>query len=599
VSDPTLLFLTADSVALLLVGIAAIVMPLAVSGILTTALSSVGTLACLLALFLRMQATSFSIPIGPPGLSLYFALDPLAMLFLVIIFLTGTAVAAFQATTVARTRVESPRVTAICVAGTALSVLAADGVALALSLSAICAVTGRNTPQMLVPILILAGVCLLTPAGYAPRFDAIRAAPIDPNHATAAAALTIAAAGGLIWPPRGERCWTRDVLIAGLLIPLESYLLLRLIADLSGAAVQAWWGVVLLLGGGLLTIIHGWRSAAVPDIDVASGALIQRQGGFAMAGIGLALIARGADLPGSAAFAFEATCLTAVGASLAGTLTSLSAHAIGASAGTYRLSRLGGLIHSMPRTSAALAVGLLTLSALPPSLGFAALWLALQSIVSAPRTGGLPSQLPLALIAAAIVLSAALATAASIRIVGIAILGRPRTPQGAGAAESPSPIRTILMILAALSLAAGVLPGPLLWLLADPAIHALTGLPSARGLPLLSASGSSPGYLALPVFAVLGLAIGAAALLPWRSRKPAKPVGPWMEGMQPPVGLPFGDPAAQSVGLGFLPVLPDIPRPRLPRLPAFPKPHLPAATVGPWLTLTAFGLLLLVLAITQ
>ncbi len=265
------------SVALLLVGIAAIVMPLAASGILTTALSSVGTLACLLALFLRMQATSFSIPIGPPGLSLYFALDPLAMLFLVIIFLTGTAVAAFQATTVARTRVESPSVTAICVAGTALSVLAADGVALALSLSAICAVTGRNTPQMLVPILILAGVCLLTPAGYAPRFDAIRAAPIDPDHATAAAALTIAAAGGLIWPPRGERCWTRDVLIAGVLIPLESYLLLRLIADLSGAAVQAWWGVVLLLGGGLLTIIHGWRSAAVPDIDVASGALMQRQ----------------------------------------------------------------------------------------------------------------------------------------------------------------------------------------------------------------------------------------------------------------------------------------------------------------------------------
>jgi hydrogenase-4 component B len=321
---------------------------------------------------------------------------------------------------------------------------------------------------------------------------------------------------------------------------------------------------------------------------------MQRQAGLATTTIGLALIARTADLPGAATFALEATCLAAIAAATAGTLGTLVAHTVGTSAGTYRLSALGGLVHPMPGTSAALAASLLSLSALPPTLGFAALWLSFQSILSAPRTGGLVAQLPLALSAAAIALSAALAIAASVRIVGIAILGRPRTPRGACAAESPSPIRTILLTLAALSLLAGIVPGPALWLLADPAIHAVTGIAADRGLGVLSMPGSSPAYLALPVLALVGL----AAVIPiWFLRRPpgpAKLIGPWTEGMEPPIGLPFGDPAAQPTGVGFLPPLPAI---RWPRLPSVPKrPALPATT-GPWLLVIGFALLLLVLTV--
>ena len=198
--------------------------------------------------------------------------------------------------------------------------------------------------------------------------------------------------------------------------------------------------------------------------------------------------------------------------------------------------------------------------------------------------------------AAAIAASAALAIAASVRIVGIAILGRPRSPRGAGAAESPSPVRSILLTLAGVSLLAGILPGPALWLLADPAIHAVTGLAAERGLGMLSVPGSSPAYLALPVLALIGL----AATIPMRflRRKPAaaKAVGPWTEGMEPPVGLPFGDPAAQSAGAGFLPPLPPIRWPRMPSLPQ--RPALPA-TAGPWLLVIAFATLLLVLTVAQ
>jgi formate hydrogenlyase subunit 3/multisubunit Na+/H+ antiporter MnhD subunit len=606
VSDPILLFLAIDAVALLLLGACAAMLPLAGSTFLATMFSGLGTLLCLPSLILRAPETTLDLPIGPPGLSLHLALNPLSAFFLIIAFLAGTAIAAFQETTIPMPRTATVRITAICLSGTALSLLAADGVTLAIGLAIMCGAiyfpqsSRRIQIAALVPFLLLTATCLLTPSGFAPAFDAIRAAPVDPNHTSVAAALTFAAVIALNRGGSAERCWTRDALTAGVLIPSGSYLLLRLNADLAGAATQTGWGFVLLLAGGAIAVIEGWHAARHPDIDGSVACLARRQGGLAMAGIGLALIARAADLPAAEAFALAAAFLSAVGGSVAGVLASLSVHAIGASAGTRRLSRLGGLIHAMPASSAALAAGLLGLSAVPPGLGFASLWLMFEAILSAPRTGGLLFQLPLALIGAALALSAALATAASVRLIGIALLGRPRTPRGAGARETTSPSRTILLILATLSVLVGVLPGPALWLLGNPAIQALTGgPPGARiGLALLVPSSASPSYLALPVLALLALTTGAAMLIPRWSRKESKPAGLWADGMAPPVGLPFGEPAAQSIGEGFLPPLPDLQLPVLPKLAKFAPPRAPSATAGMWLILAAFGLLLLVLAVT-
>ena len=83
------------------------------------------------------------------------------------------------------------------------------------------------------------------------------------------------------------------------------------------------------------------------------------------------------------------------------------------------------------------------------------------------------------------------------------------------------------------------------------------------------------------------------------SHKEAKIAGPWAGGMEPPVGLPFGEPAAQSAGEGFLPPLPDIHR--CPDATGFRRfPAAPAAVRRRrrfWLVLAAFGALLLVLGV--
>lgn len=596
-TDPILLFLAVDVAALLLLGTFAAALPLPACGFLATTLTGLGMLLCLPSLLTGAPATELALPMGPPGLSLSLALDPLSAFFLAITFLAGTAIAAFQATTTPLTRAAPIRTTAFCLAGTAFSLLAADGVTLAIGIAIMCGamcVPGRSRVGLLIPLMLLAAVGLMAAGGVAPRFDAIRTAPAHSDPATAAAALTIAAVAGLAWIHHAaEHCWTRHALTAGVLIPSGTYLLLRLIADLTYSATPTWSGFVLILAGGAIMVVQGWSAADHPDIDGSVLRLARRQAGLAMTGAGLALIARTADLPAAESFALAATFLSAIGGGVAGVVASLATQAIGVSAGTCRLSRLGGLIHTMPVTSAALAVGLLGLSALPPGVGFAGLWLLFQAILAAPRTGGLLFQLPLALTAGAIALSAALATAGSVRLIGIAVLGRPRTPRGAGARESPSPTRAILLVLAALSALAGVLPGSALWLLAAPAIRTLTGTRS--GLAWASPSTAAPGYLALPVLALLALATGGVILATRWSHKEAKIAGPWTGGMEPPVGLPFGEPAAQSAGLGFLPPLPDFPRfPRL-RLPALPAVRPPSSTVGVWLVLAAFGALLLML----
>jgi hydrogenase-4 component B len=180
-------------------------------------------------------------------------------------------------------------------------------------------------------------------------------------------------------------------------------------------------------------------------------------------------------------------------------------------------------------------------------------------------------------------------------VAGIALLGRPRTTRGAAARENKSPSSAILLILAGLSLIAGAIPGSTLWLLADPAIRALTD--ARTGLAWVSPSAAAPGYLALPVLALVALATGAAMLVPRWLRHDTRTAGIWTDGMAPPVGLPFGEPAAQSAGQGFVPPLPDLPLPKR-GPPAWPTLRPPTAAAGPWLALAAFAALLLVLAVT-
>jgi hydrogenase-4 component B len=648
VTDPILLLLAADATALLALAAACGFLPRSVAGFAMTGLTGAGALLCLPALLPHTARPGLDLPIGPPGLSLSLVLDPVSALFLFIIFLCGTAVTACWAVSQPRSSpswINRPetgatrelRCVALCLAGLAILLLAGDAITLAIGAAVVGASNsqpdhipptsaaapsdppGAPAPErrqratatwsFMPPLLLLISACLLTPSGSAPRFAAIRTAAVDPGRAAAAAALAVVAVMAFLPRDRPRRAWTFDALAAGAISPAATYLLLRLVIDLPGTAAPAWWGFALLLFGGTISVAQGWRAARHPDLDRAVAFLTRRQAGLAMIGLSLILIARSSDLPDAASFGLAAALLLAITSGVAGTLANLAAQALGREAGSWRLTRLGGLTHSMPVASLSLAASLLALAALPPGAGFAAMWLLFQSLLSAPRTGGLAYQLPLALTAAALALSSALATATSVRLIGIAVLGRPRSVRGSAARDVAAGLRQILLALSSISLLLGVFPGLVLMALANRVIRFVTGtgLEGHAGWATLSAYSASPGYSPLWITALLALALGPIVFVTGRIRGETRLVEVWNDGQGIPADMPFGDPQSQSAGGGFLPPMPASDWASIGPLSArlrqlrstsrLSSRKLPSPRLGLWVILLALTGLLLVLVL--
>jgi hypothetical protein len=178
----------------------------------------------------------------------------------------------------------------------------------------------------------------------------------------------------------------------------------------------------------------------------------------------------------------------------------------------------------------------------------------LQSLLAGWRTGALGFQIVVAAATAVAALSAALATAAMVRFVGLAFLGRPRTPRAAGATESPGAERVALVGLAGLTILFGILPAPLLDL-AEGGVRLLAGggtRPVTAALGLAAGDGAARLW---PALAFLLLVVIAAALVVALRVRGARgfSTGPlWAGGfLAPPPHFPFGDPATQPSAAGM------------------------------------------------
>lgn len=521
------------------------------------------------------QAAVLALPFGPPGEAMHFALDPLGGAFLLLVSVAAVPCVVFAA---ARQDVGLAGVPA-SLAAIALTLLAEDAFTLALGLSALGiggwlllsplqdadeagpVATSYLKLAIFAAVCLVAALALMAPPSlsrlycdYAALRAALRAAPPEGPRAGAALLLTLAGAAGLAglaplhaWVPRSG---SASPLLAGVGANVGVYLLFRVLLDLCGYAQPPWWGVPLLLAGAASAMFGSLRGAIGPSLEpsLAIGSL--HEVGFAVMGLGVALLARGADLPQVASLALGAAWLLLVTHTLCRTLLLLCGVAAQHGAGTRRLDRLGGLIHRMPVTGLCLFVGLFGVAMLPPGLGFAGFWLLFQSLLGAFRIGGFGLQLLVAFAVLLAGLSVGVAAIASVRLVGVAFLGRPRTPRTAVAEEVPNSLRWCLIGLAALTGLLAVLPG----LAVLPAARGLAQLTngSAPGMQLaLKPAAEAPGYAAISIVALLAVAGCTLWLLRRRGaghrREPA-----WSGGFSPPPPwLPFGDPATQIGAASF------------------------------------------------
>jgi hydrogenase-4 component B len=554
----------------------------------TAVLSAVGVLLAIACMIDGGSPANLPLPIGLPGGVLAgggmtLMLDPLAAFFLLILFVS----AAFSAVYAldqhdAEDRRALPGLP-LFVAAMALTLLAGDGFTLVLGFELMSLVSwlmvlarhedvaSREAGLFYIGMALFGGVCLipalalLAYSAHGPdlHFAAMRAAPPDGWRAGVVLVLVLLGAGskaGLAplhpWLPLAHPAAPSHVsaLMSGAMTKVALYVLIRLLFDVCGAAQPSWWGIPLLAMGAASALIGALRATAEGDIKAVLAASTVENVGLIAIGIGIAMVARGADLPALATLALAGALLHALNHGVFKTLLFLCAGAAAHGAGTRALSRLGGLIHRMPVTTACAMVGAACLAGLPVFAGFAGEWLLLQAVLAAPRIGDLALQTLFTVLAAVMALAIGLAAAAAVRLIGVAFLGRPRTPRTAVADEPGGFARSAMIGLAGLAVLLGLLPGEAMWLF-DPLLRGLTGfgMGDRAGWLMVTPSIETPGYAVLAVLLLLALAAGGARLVLRRFAASGQTRGPaWAGGFAaPPAWLPFGDPVTQYGGASF------------------------------------------------
>lgn len=419
--------------------------------------------------------------------------------------------------------------------------------------------------------------------GTAPGFAPMRAMPPEGWRAAAVLFLSVAGLAPLFgWAP-WHRPWLMmeapDAPVTVVAPVVGLYLAVRLLADLCGPATPIWWGPPLLLVGSASAVMGVLAALRAPVFGGVQAGFAVQHGGWMLVGLGVAVVARAADLLPLASLALGGAMLHGLNYTVFASLATLSTEAASGGAGSQTLDRLGGLAARMPVVTAGLLIVGLSLAWLPPGAGFASGWMLLQALFAVPRIGGLPLQLVVAGVLVLLGLSVGFGAAAAIRLVGVAMLGRPRTPRAAAAEDAARSQRGTIAGVAALCVLLGLFPGVALRL-TDPAQRLLTaaGLDGQRDWAGLRTQLDPAVYVPLVITALLVAGIGLIAVL-LRSGRLAgvQPVPAWEDGFTaPPPWLPFGEPTTQTTAAALATTVPT----RLPALPALPR--IRVAWEGAW-----------------
>src|SRR5206468_4783970 len=111
----------------------------------------------------------------------------------------------------------------------------------------------------------------------------------------------------------------------------------------------------------------------------------------------------------------------------------LSAGALSQIVGSRDLERWGGVLRRLPLLGTALLVGAAALVGLPGTHGFASGWLLLSSLFRGSQSLIGPERLAMLLAVFAVAFAEGTALACFVRIVGVGLLGAPRSPGAADA----------------------------------------------------------------------------------------------------------------------------------------------------------------------
>ena len=500
----------------------------ALSGALSAALFAVALAA------IALPAETLHLPLGLPGWGSAFRLDALSAGFLALLGLGGLG-ASLYGIGYGRHAAAPRRVLPFYPAflgAMALVLLAADLYSFLfawemMSLTSWALVMAdheatETAPAGFLYLLMASGGTLalmlafgvLGVAAGSPFFGVIAGHALPPALTAIVLALILIGAGskaGLVplhaWLPLAHPAAPSHVsaLMSGVMTKIALYALIRVTFDLLGAPAW-WWGVPLLLLGGITAAMGVLYALMETDLKRVLACSTIENIGFIVVAIGLALAFKANGLGGAAALALTAALFHAFNHMLFKSTLFFGAGAVAHATGTRDLERLGGLIHRMRFTAIAFLVASLGIAALPPLNGFVSEWLIFQSILISPHLNGMGMRFLVPAVGVLLALAAALAAACFLRAFGMGFLGRPRGVEAAAAHEADGWSVSTMLAGATLCGLAGIFPGFVIdWL--RPITTALVGgvMPQQASIAWLSiepisASRSSYNGLIIAIF---------------------------------------------------------------------------------------------------
>ena len=294
-----------------------------------------------------------------------------------------------------------------------------------------------------------------------------------------------------------------SALMSGVMIKVALYGLIRVLFQWLGAT-SIWVGILLLALGGLSALGGVVYALFQHDLKRLLAFHSIENVGIIVLGLGASLVFSSRGQPAWASLALAAALFHILNHALFKGLLFLGAGAIDRSVHGLGLDKLGGLLRRMPWTGGAFFIGAMAIAGLPPLNGFVSEWLTLQSLVHVATGSGPGSAFVGALAVAALAMTAALAVLCFVKVIGLVLLGPPRTAACEKAREASPSMIASTSAMAGLCVVLGLVPGLL--------------LPRLGGLLPLGAGSSSGAASALqvtsPVRSALGISVTGTGGLP-------------------------------------------------------------------------------------
>jgi len=357
------------------------------------------------------------------------------------------------------------------------------------------------------------------------RFEAVRAAGVAaPAVLFAVGLVGFGTKAGLVplhvWLPEAHPAAPSHVsaLLSGVMIKTGVYGLLRLLGFLP--PLGAGYGLLLGALGLSSALVAITLTLGQGDLKRALAFSSVENVGLILLGIGVGIAAGASGHPVVAALGLGGALFHVWNHALMKGLAFLGAGTLVHAAHSQDLERMGGLLARLPLTGSLFLVGTASLAALPPLAGFSSEWLLYLGLLSGAGSATGTASLLGYLAVAALALVGAIAAVSFTRIVGVALLGNPRTAAAAHAREVGPAGWVPLAVLTAGCAVFGVFPALPLRLVVPVAVQ-VGALQAPAVLGPAAATSSAPRILAL-----LLLALAAGLFLLGRRLRAAHPPAP-------------------------------------------------------------------------